>query len=208
MKSVVKIAKTVDQAVEEALIELEARREDVEIEVIEEASKGFLGLIGVKDAKVKVSIVYDPVEIADTFLSKLLQTMDIKAVNVINKDKKRLLIDITDISPSDKGIVIGKRGNTLDAIQYLISLAVNKGQSGYLRVTVDTEGYRDKREQTLIKLAHRMADKAKNGNRPVKLEPMNPYERRIIHFALQKTEGIATYSEGEDPYRRIVIQAK
>lgn len=208
MKSVVKIAKTVDQAVEEALIDLETTREDVEIEVIEEASKGFLGLIGVKDAKVKVSIVYDPVEIADTFLSKILQTMDIDAVNVINKDGKNLNIDITQINPKDKGIIIGKRGNTLDAIQYLISLAVNRGKSGYVRVALDTEGYRDKREQTLIKLAHRMADKAKNGSRPVKLEPMNPYERRIIHFALQKTEGITTYSEGEDPYRRIVIKAK
>lgn len=208
MKSVVKIAKTVEEAVEQALIDLQVIREDVEIELIEEPSKGFFGLIGTKDAKVRVNVIYDPVEIADTFLSKLLQSMNIDAVIVIDKDTKKLLIDITNISSTDKGIIIGKRGNTLDAIQYLISLAVNKGKSGYLRVTVDTEGYRDKREQTLIKLAHRMADKAKHSNRPVKLEPMNPYERRIIHFALQKTAGISTYSEGEDPYRRVVIQAK
>lgn len=208
MKSLVKTSKTVEEAIELAIEELETNREDVEIEIIDEPSKGFLGLIGAKDAKVKVTITYDPVEIADTFLSKILSSMDIEAVNVIKKDDKNMLIDITEISSTDKGIVIGKRGNTLDAIQYLISLAVNKGKSGYLRVMVDTEGYRDKREKTLIKLANRMADKAKRGNRPVKLEPMNPYERRIIHFALQKMPGITTYSEGQDPYRRVVIQAK
>ncbi len=207
MKSVVKIAKTIDEAVEQALIELGANREDVEIEVIEEPSKGFLGF-GSKDAKVRVNIVYDPIEIADVFLSKILSSMGINAVNIIKKDKKKLLIDITDISSTDKGIIIGKRGNTLDAIQYLISLAVNKGKTGYLRVVVDTEGYRDKREQTLINLANRMADKSKRSHKPVKLEPMNPYERRIIHFALQKANGITTYSEGQEPYRRVVIQAK
>lgn len=208
MKSVVKMAKTVDEAVKQALIELGTTEEDVEINVIEEPSKGFLGLIGSKDAKVKVTIIYDPIEIADSFLSKMLNSMDIKSVNIIKKDGKKLLIDITDISSTDKGIIIGKRGNTLDAIQYLISLAVNKGKSKYLRVVVDTEGYREKREQTLIKLANRMAEKSKHTNRPVKLEPMNPYERRIIHFALQKVQGITTYSEGEEPYRRVVIQSK
>jgi spoIIIJ-associated protein len=208
MKSVVKMAKTVDEAVKQALIELGTTEEDVEINVIEEPSKGFLGLIGSKDAKVKVTIIYDPIEIADSFLSKMLNSMGIKSVNIIKKDGKKLLIDITDISSTDKGIIIGKRGNTLDAIQYLISLAVNKGKSKYLRVVVDTEGYREKREQTLIKLANRMAEKSKHTNRPVKLEPMNPYERRIIHFALQKVQGITTYSEGEEPYRRVVIQSK
>lgn len=208
MKSVVKMAKTVDEAIEQALIELDTTREDVEVEILEEPSKGFLGFIGVRDAKVEVRVTYNPVEIADNFLNKILETMDIKAVNKIEKDDKRLFIDITEISSTDKGIIIGKRGNTLDAIQYLISLAVNRGKSGYLRVIVDTEGYRDKREQTLIKLAHRMADKTKKSGRPVKLEPMNPYERRIIHFALQKTKDVETYSEGKEPYRRVVIQAK
>ena len=208
MKSVIKIAKTIEEAIEQALIELDASEEDVEIKVIDEPSKGFFGLIGTKDAKVEVTIVYDPVQIADDFLSKLLSTMDIQAVNVINKDRKRLMIDITEISSTDKGIIIGKRGNTLDAIQYLISLAINKGKSKYLRVVVDTEGYRDKREKTLIKLANRMADKSKHSNRPVKLEPMNPYERRIIHSELQKSQDVKTYSQGKDPYRRIVIETK
>ena len=208
MKSVIKVGKTVDEAIEQALIELDANREDVEIEILEEASKGFFGLIGVKDAKVKVTLTFDPIEIADNFITKILTSMDIKAVNVITKEKENLNIDITDISSTDMGIIIGKRGNTLDAIQYLLSLAINKGNEDYIRVTLDTKGYRAKREDTLIRLAHRMAEKTKYSKRPVKLEPMNPYERRIIHSALQKTDGVVTFSEGKEPYRRVVIQSK
>lgn len=208
MKSVIKVGRTVDEAIEQALIELNANKSDVEIEIIEEASKGFLGLIGVKDAKVKVSLTYDPIEIADSFISKILSTMDIEAVNRITKEKENLFIDITEISSTDMGIIIGKRGNTLDAIQYLLSLAINKENENYIRVVLDTQGYRAKREETLIRLAHRMAEKTKYSKRPVKLEPMNPYERRIIHSSLQNTEGIVTYSEGNEPYRRIVIQSK
>ena len=208
MKSVIKVGKTVDEAIEQALIELDAKRDDVEIEIIEEPSRGIFGLIGVKDAKIKASLIFDPIELADNFISKVLNSMGIKAVNVITKDKENLNVDITDISSTDMGIIIGKRGNTLDAIQYLLSLAINKGKEDYIRVTLDTKGYRAKREETLIRLAHRMAEKTKYSNRPVKLEPMNPYERRIIHSALQKTEGIVTFSEGKEPYRRVVIQSK
>lgn len=208
MKSVIEVGKTVDEAIEKALIELDANRDDVEIEIIEEPSKGFFGLIGVKDAKIKATLIFNPIEIADNFITKMLTSMDIKAVNVITKEKENLKIDITDISSTDMGIIIGKRGNTLDAIQYLLSLAINKGKEDYIRVTIDTKGYRAKREETLIRLAHRMAEKTKHSKRPVKLEPMNPYERRIIHSALQKTNDIVTFSEGKEPYRRVVIQSK
>lgn len=208
MKSVIKVGKTVDEAIEQALIELDANRNDVSIEVIEEPSRGIFGLIGVRDAKVKVSLTFDPIELADNFISKILTSMDIKGVNIITKEKENLNIDITDISSTDMGIIIGKRGNTLDAIQYLLSLAINKGKEDYIRVTLDTKGYRAKREETLVRLAHRMAEKTKFSQRPVKLEPMNPYERRIIHSALQKTDGIVTFSEGKEPYRRVVIQSK
>ena len=208
MKSVIKVSKTVDEAIEQALIELDADKNDVKIEIIEEPSKGFFGLIGVKDAKVRVSLTFDPIEIADNFISTVLSNMDIKSVNVITKENKNLFIDITDINSTDMGIVIGKRGNTLDAIQYLLSLAINKGKEDYIRVTLDTKGYRAKREETLVRLAQRMAEKTKYSKRPVKLEPMNPYERRIIHSSLQNTEGIVTYSEGNEPYRRVVIQSK
>lgn len=207
MRSVVKIAKTVEEAINEGIIELNINRDDVEIEVLEEASKGFLGFGG-KDAKVRISVIFDPIEIAQNFMNKIINSMKITAVNVVKKDGDNLKVDITDINPTDMGILIGKRGNTLDSIQYLLSLAVNQGKSSYLKVMVDIEGYRAKREETLIKLANRMADKARYSRRPVKLEPMNPYERRIIHSALQNLNGITTYSEGNEPYRRVVIQAK
>lgn len=208
MKSVVKVSKTVDEAIKEALLELNAKEEDVEIEIIDEASKGFLGLIGSKDAKVKVSVVYDPKEIADVFLTKVLSSMNVDAVNIIERKDDKLFIDITDICPADKGIVIGKRGNTLDAIQYLLNLTVNRNRDTYIKVIIDIEGYRDKREQTLIRLANKMAEKTKYTKRPIKLEPMNPYERKVIHSSLQNHPKVTTRSEGEEPYRRVIIELK
>lgn len=208
MRSVIKVSKTVEEALKEALKELDANEEDVDVEIIEEPSKGLFGLIGGKDAKIRVSVVYDPIEIAENFMNKVLNSMNIKAVSIVKKVEDNLLVDITDINSTDMGILIGKRGNTLDAIQYLLSLAVNKSKANYIKVVVDTEGYRAKREETLIRLANRMAEKAKYSKRPVKLEPMNPYERRIIHSALQNINGITTYSEGNEPYRRVVIQSK
>lgn len=208
MRSVIKTSKTVEEAIKDALVELSVREEDVEIEIIEEPSKGLFGLIGVKEAKVKVTVVNDEIEIANKFLSKLLSSMNIKATNNIKREGSNLFVQIEEISPSDMGIIIGKRGNTLDSIQYLLSLAVNKDRVDYLKVVVDTEGYREKREDTLIRLANRMAEKAKYSRRPIKLEPMNPYERRIIHSTLQNIDGITTYSEGDEPYRRVVIQSK
>lgn len=202
MRSVIKVSKTIDEAIKEALIELNANKADVEIEIIDEPSKGLFGLIGGKDAKVRVSVIYDPIEMADNFLCKVLSSMNIDAVNVVKKEGDNLTIDIKDISSTDMGILIGKRGNTLDAIQYLLSLVINKNKDNYIKVIVDIEGYRAKREETLIRLANKMAEKAKYVKRPIKLEPMNPYERRIIHSALQNIQGITTYSEGDEPYRR------
>lgn len=208
MKFVVKTAKTVDEALKEALVELDVKEDEVKVEVIDEPSKGLFGLIGAKEAKIMVSLINDPVELSDQFLTNVLSHMGINATNLIKKDENTLLVEITDISPSDMGILIGKRGNTLDSIQYLLSLAVNKNREDYLKVVVDSEGYRAKREATLKKLAGKMAEKAKYSRRPVKLEPMNPYERRIIHSTLQSFDGVNTYSEGDEPYRRVVIVAK
>lgn len=208
MKSVVKVSKTVDGALAEALNELGVSKEQVEVEVIEEPSKGLFGLIGTKDAKIQVTVKYDPVERAREFLSQVLDSMGIKANLELNLAADILKIDVVDISSSDLGILIGKRGNTLDAIQYLTSLAVNKAGEKYIKLALDSEGYRAKREESLIKLAKKMADKASYSKRPVKLEPMNPFERRIIHSALQNYKGISTYSEGDDPYRRVVIVQK
>lgn len=208
MRSVIRIAKTIDDAISEALLELNVSKEDVKIEILEEPSKGLFGLIGGKDAVVKVTVVYDPVEIAENFISKLLASMNIRAVAVVKKEEDFIKVNITDINSTDMGILIGKRGNTLDSVQYLLSLVLNKKKDKYIKVLVDVEGYRAKREETLIRLANKMAEKARYSRRSVKLEPMNPYERRIIHSALQNMDGITTYSEGDEPYRRVVIQYK
>lgn len=208
MKFVVKTSKTIEDALKEALLELDAKEDEVKVEIIDEPSKGLFGLIGAKDAKIKVTLINDPIEIADNFLSKVLTSMGIIATNHIKKDGSILTVDVKDITPSDMGILIGKRGNTLDSIQYLLSLAINKNRENYLKVIVDSEGYREKREETLVRLASKMAEKAKLSKRPIKLEPMNPYERRVIHSTLQSFEGVNTYSEGDEPYRRVVIVSK
>ncbi|SDY89437.1 spoIIIJ-associated protein [Proteiniborus ethanoligenes] len=208
MKSVVKTAKTVDEAVSLALSDLNSTKEDVIIEVLEEPSKGLFGIIGTKEAKVKVTLANDPINLAENFLYALFEKMNISGTLVIEKNENDLLIDVINISNSDMGILIGKRGNTLDSLQYILSLVVNKNREKYLRVLVDIQNYRAKREETLIRLANKMADKAKTYRRIIKLEPMNPYERRIIHSALQNDSGIRTFSEGEEPYRRVVIESK
>ena len=208
MKSVVKVSKTIEGAIESALEDLKASRDDVEIEVLEEPSKGLFGLLGTKDAVVKVTVVNDPQELVENLLNKILSHMNIKGRAEAKKEGSQLNVKVVDISSSDMGIIIGKRGNTLDAIQYILNLAVNNNKNDYIRVLLDVKDYRNRRENTLIKLANKMAKKALTIHKPVKLEPMNPYERRIIHSALQNVKGITTYSEGEDPYRRIVISAK
>ncbi|HHV38369.1 MAG TPA: protein jag [Tepidimicrobium sp.] len=208
MRSVVKVSKTVDEAVKVALEELDATERDIHVEVLEEPSRGLFGLIGGKDATVKVTVVNDPVEKAQKFIDDLLSYMNINGSCSIEKKGLCLNIDIIDVNSSDMGIIIGKRGNTLDAIQFLTSLTVNRDRDEYIKVLIDVKGYRKRREETLIRLANRMGKKAKYSDRPIKLEPMNPYERRIIHSALQYKDGINTYSEGEEPYRRVVIQAK
>lgn len=208
MRSVVKVSKTIDDAVEEALIDLGVKRNDVDIEILEEPSRGIFGLIGVRDAVVRVTVTFDPTEIIDTFLTKILHSMGITGMNMVEIDGDIISVDIREVDSNDMGIIIGRRGATLDAIQYLLSLVVNKGRDDYLKVIVDINNYRDKREETLERLADRMAHRAKKSKRVVKLEPMNPYERRIIHSSLQDDVDITTYSEGKDPYRRVVIKLK
>lgn len=208
MKSIIKTSKTVEEALKLALDEMNADRDDVTVEVLDEPSKGLFGFIGARDAKVKVTLTNDPVEIAYTFLNNVLDKMHVKAENIIKRKSNNLYVDIKGINSSDMGILIGKRGNTLDSLQYLLSLAVNKNRENYIRVIVDTEDYRRKREETLIRLAEKMARKVKSYRKTIKLEPMNPYERRIIHSALQDDLYVKTYSEGNEPYRKVVIELK
>ena len=147
-----------------------------------------------------------PAGIARSFLAELTKLMGVDVTIDMGTDAEGNVYGY--INGDTLGILIGRRGETLDAVQYLTSLKVNRGREGYTRVTLDTENYRAKREDTLVRLANRMANRALRTGRKVSLEPMNPYERRIIHYALQQTEGVTTHSEGEEPNRHVVITNK
>lgn len=205
MDEIRKSGKTVEEAVAAALAELGAEREETDITVIEEGSKGFLGVFGGKDAVVLVRKNFNPEKTAENFLREVFLTMGL-LIKIETKVKdKHLLIDLTG---EDMGILIGKRGQTLDALQYLVNLVVNKNSKSYISVLLDTENYRQRRRETLETLAFNLAKKVKHTKKNVVLEPMNPYERRIIHSALQNDRFVTTYSEGEEPYRNVVITLK
>ncbi len=207
MNYIIKESDTVEKAVSMALEELKADINEVDIDILQNPTNGFLGLMA-KDAKVKVSIINGPREKASNFLTILLKKMNIDCDYEIEFDNDTLDIVVNNIEGKDKGILIGKRGKNLDSLQYVLSLIVNKGRNNYVRTIVDIDGYREKREKTLERLALKKADKCRYYKKKIKLEPMNPYERRIIHSALQSENDIITYSEGEDPYRRVVIDLK
>lgn len=262
MNYVIKTGKTVDEAVREALNELNITRDNAEIEVLDEGQKGFLGLIGSKDATVKVWLKVDEtksilneifneeiepetsqevvqntddeLEIEDEevstdevhmeeaiktldeeneeilsaareFLGKILETLELDNIVEMELENNTLNVNVNG-DENRLGILIGKRGVTLDSIQYILNLIVNKKSSRYIRVNLDSSGYRDKRKKTLENLAGKMANKVLKTGRSIKLEPMNSYERKIIHTALQDFEGVLTHSEGKDPFRKVVIQ--
>ena len=206
-KAIEKTGKTVEEAINNSLSELNLTRDKVDVEVLDEGNRGLFGLLGSRLAKVKVTVKYDYALEAKSFLRQILDNMDIKAEINVEDTENGLKINMTG---PDMGILIGYRGETLDALQYLISLVINKSKTSteYKRVILDTENYRQKREETLIKLANRIAIKARNQKRNVVLEPMNPYERRIIHSALQDNPYVTTRSEGEEPYRKVVVELK
>ena len=197
--------KTVEEAVKSALKELKITEEKAEVQVIDEGSKGFLG-IGSKPAKVFVKVKKDYIDEAKKFLRSIFDCMNMKVEIRIREIENTIKIILAG---PDMGILIGYRGETLDSLQYLVSLVVNKDHDvEYKRVVLDTENYRVKREETLKRLASKIAYKVKQTGRYVRLEPMNPYERRIIHYSLQSNPYVETYSEGEEPYRRVVVDLK
>lgn len=266
-------AKTVDDAITEALIQLGVTSDRLEYEVIEKGSAGFLG-IGMKQAviearrkpepkeeKVEEPVVEEPVRVepkkveavqpqkaaaekkadepqkaafekavekeakeevkketklvevqpqtikaVEDFLKNTMKAMDMEVELKTEIDQDGALC--VDMSGEHMGILIGKRGQTLDSLQYLANRVANKHQEGYVRVKLDTENYRARREETLRHLAKNIAHKVKRNRRPVALEPMNPYERRIIHSALQGNKFVETYSEGSEPYRHVVVAPK
>lgn len=201
MKFVEKTGKSVEEALRLALIELDATRDQVEIDVLDEGSKGFLG-IGAKETKIRVSKKNSVADTAKTFLGSILKEMNISAEIEVNQVADALNVNMIG---EDMAILIGKRGQTLDSLQYLVSLVVNKNRDEYLRVVLDTENYRAKRKETLEALADKLASKVKKSRKNVILEPMNPYERRIIHSALQNNPNVSTKSEGDEPYRKVII---
>ena len=205
MDEIRKSGKSVDEAIAAALAELGTSKEEVSITVIEEGSKGCLGVFGGKDAVVLVKKNFNPGRAAENFLREVFLSMGlIVKIDTQMKDK-HLFINLTG---EDMGILIGKRGQTLDALQYLVNLVVNKNSNSYVSVMLDTENYRQRRKETLETLALNLAKKVKHTKKNVVLEPMNPYERRIIHSALQNDRFVTTYSEGEEPYRNVVITLK
>jgi spoIIIJ-associated protein len=199
-------AKTVDEALTNAMIELGTTADNLEYEVIEKESSGFLGMFG-KPAKIRVREKDTVENKAKRFLKDVFGAMGIPAETEIVYDEQNTTMDI-NIHGDDMGVLIGKRGQTLDSIQYLVSLVINKNCDNYIKVKLDTENYRARRKETLENLAKNIAFKVKKTRKPVSLEPMNPYERRIIHSTLQNDKFVETYSEGEEPYRKVVINIK
>ncbi len=197
-----KTGKTVDEALELALIALDTTREEVEFEVLEEPAKAFLGIFGGNEAKIRVTKIKKIDQVAVEFLQSVLDEMNVEAAFNINFDGKDLNVEM---SGTEMALLIGRRGQTLDALQYLVSLIVNKDREEYVRVILDTENYREKRRATLEKLAKRLARKARKTRKDIVLEPMNPYERRIIHSTLQGNPYVSTRSEGEEPFRKVII---
>ncbi len=199
-------AKTVSDAITEACQKLMVSSEKLEYEVVEEGSSGFLG-IGAKPAIIKAKVKNSIEDIAKIFLDDVFRAMNLEVIVDIKYDEAGRSMDI-DLSGNEMGVLIGKRGQTLDSLQYLVSLVVNKDTEDYIRVKVDTENYRQRRKETLENLAKNISYKVKRTKRPVSLEPMNPYERRIIHSALQNDRYVTTHSEGEEPYRHVVVALK
>ncbi len=199
-------AKTVNDAITEACQKLTVTSDKLEYEVVEEGSSGFLG-IGSKPAVIKARVKSSVEDTAKDFLKDVFEAMNLAVVVNVKYDEANNSMDI-DLSGDEMGVLIGKRGQTLDSLQYLVSLVVNKNVDNYIRVKVDTENYRQRRKETLENLAKNIAYKVKRTKRPVSLEPMNPYERRIIHSALQNDKYVTTHSEGDEPFRHVVVVLK
>jgi len=202
VKVVEKNGKTVEAAVDAALQELQVGADRVTIEVLDEPSKGLFGILGGKPALVRVTVKESKSDQAVELLNQILKAMTVEAEVNVEEDNEQIVINLEG---KQLGLLIGRRGETLNSLQYLLNLGVNKNAEDRKKVILDVEGYRRKREDTLMHLAMKLADKAKRRGRSVILEPMNPQERRIIHTTLHGREDIYTFSEGEEPFRKIVI---
>ena len=196
-------AKTADEALTNALIQLETTSDQIEYEVVEEEKNGILGLFS-KPARIRVRKKEDLTDVVRDFLMKTFDAMNLIVEIEMEYDEIESLINI-ELKGKEMGMLIGKRGQTLDSLQYLTSLVANKKTDRYVKIKIDTENYRQRRRETIENLARNVAGKVKKTGRPAFLEPMNPYERRIIHAALQGDKYVDTHSEGDEPHRKVVI---
>jgi spoIIIJ-associated protein len=199
-------SKNKEEALKKALLELNVNQEELEIEEIEQPIKGFLGFLGSKEGLYKFTVIEKETDIAKSFVENMLKNANVNAK--VNITQENNLIKV-DIEGEEAACLIGRRGETLDSIQFLTGLALNKiNKDSHMRVLVDIENYRSKREESLIRYANKMAREVAKTKKTKKLDYMNPYERRIVHSALQEDKYVTTYSEGTDPYRRLVIEYK
>ena len=199
-------AKNVDDAITQATVQLGITSDQLEYEVLDKGSTGFLG-IGSKNAVIKARKKFSIDENVVEFLSSIFDAMKMEVEILVAVNEEEQIIEV-ELKGDDMGILIGKRGQTLDSLQYLTNLAINKHSDEYYKVKIDTEDYRKRRKETLENLAKNIAYKVKRTKRPVSLEPMNPFERRIIHSALQNDRYVTTHSEGDEPYRHVVVTLK
>ena len=199
-------AKNVDDAITQATVQLGITSDQLEYEVLDKGSTGFLG-IGSKNAVIKARKKFSIDENVVEFLSSIFDAMKMEVEMLVAVNEEEHIIEV-ELKGDDMGILIGKRGQTLDSLQYLTNLAINKHSDEYYKVKIDTEDYRKRRKETLENLAKNIAYKVKRTKRPVSLEPMNPFERRIIHSALQNDRYVTTHSEGDEPYRHVVVTLK
>lgn len=205
MNGMTATGQTVEEAVQLALTQLHVSKENVEIRIIDEGKKGFLGFIGARPAVVEVMVKKNPAEQAEMYLRSIIQEMNVTAdVSMTVKGKEVLFT----LSGEQVALLIGKRGATLNALQYLTQLVANRHTKQYINITIDAENYREKRRKTLESLAHRLAKQAVNTKEKIILEPMPSFERKVIHQALSNHAYIITSSEGIEPNRRVVISPK
>jgi spoIIIJ-associated protein len=202
VKQVTATGQTVEEAVESALAQLQTTKDRTDVDIIDEGKKGIFGIFGSRPAVVKVTVIIDPLEEAKKFLTQVSEQMGAPAEVEIKRDGKQVHFLMT----GDKiALLIGKRGQTLNSLQYLTQLVLNRFSNQYLTVILDAEDYRNRRSETLIQLAHRLAQKAVKSGKDVSLEPMPSYERKVIHAALSENKRVKTFSDGSEPHRFIVI---
>jgi spoIIIJ-associated protein len=202
VKQVTATGQTVEEAVKSALAQLQITKDRTDVDIIDQGKKGIFGIFGSRPAVVKVTVIIDPIEEAQKFLTQVSEQMGAPAKIEIKRDGKHVHF----IMSGEKiALLIGKRGQTLNSLQYLTQLVLNRFSNQYLTVILDAEDYRKRRNETLIQLSHRLAQKAVKSGKDVTLEPMPSYERKVIHAALSENKRVKTFSDGTEPHRFIVI---